>query len=95
MPIYEYIAEECRRQPPCSRRKEYLQTLTAAPESECRECGAAIFRVFSRFAARTGTVGTSVPDPTPLNMTGLSPPADYSDAMGGDEGCGGGPDHVH
>jgi len=95
MPIYEYVAEECRRQPPCSRRKEYLQTLAAAPESACRECGVPIVRVFSRFAARSGTVGVSYPDPTPLNVTGAPPPADFQGAQEGDEGCGAGDGHAH
>src|ERR687887_460180 len=36
MPIYEYVAEQCRNQPPCSRRKEYLQSITAEPLAACR-----------------------------------------------------------
>ena len=95
MPIYEYLAEHCRRQPVCSRRKEYLQTLAATPLSECRECGAPIRRVLSSFAARSGAVGASSPDPTPLNITGMPAPSDYS-GMSGEEGaCSGGIDHSH
>lgn len=72
MPIYEYLAEQCRRQPPCFKRMEYIQTVSAAPLSECRECGAPIARIFSSFAAKSGAVGASGPDPTPLNVTGDS-----------------------
>jgi len=92
MPIYEYVAEQCRNQPPCSRRKEYLQAISAEPLAACRECGAPVRRVFSRFAARSGAVGVSRPDPTPLNVTGIPAPSDYG-SMSGDEGCG--HDHSH
>lgn len=95
MPIYEYLAEECRRAPRCSRRKEYLQALTAAALAECRECGAPIRRVMSSFAARSGAAGGSSPDPTPLNITGIPAPSDFSGASDGDGGCGGGHDHSH
>ena len=85
MPIYEYVAEQCRRQSSCSLRKEYLQSLTEGPLAACRECGAPVQRVFSSFAARSGAVGVSRPDPTPLNVTGLPPPPgmDYSSSEGG------------
>lgn len=74
MPIYEYVAEHCLRQPPCTQRKEYLQSLTEPPLTACKECGATIRKVMSSFAARSGAVGVSTPDPTPLNVTGMPPP---------------------
>jgi putative FmdB family regulatory protein len=88
VPIYEYLAQHCLRQQPCSKRLEYLQSVTEASLSRCRECGAAIQRVFSTFAARTGAVGMSTPDPTPLNITGMPAPVSMPSAEGG-EGCGG------
>lgn len=88
MPIYEYLAQHCLRQQPCSKRLEYLQSVTEAPLTHCRECGAAVQRVFSTFAARTGAVGVSTPDPTPLNITGIPAPASMPSAEGGG-GCGG------
>ena len=95
MPIYEYMAEQCRQHPPCSRRKQYLQSLHATALAECRECGAPIRRVLSSFAARSGAVGRSSPDPTPLNVTGIPAPSDFSTDSGGEGGCGGGHDHSH
>jgi putative FmdB family regulatory protein len=74
MPIYEYVADQCRRQPPCAGRREYIQGVSSEPLSVCRECGAAIRRVFSSFAARSGAVGLSSPDPTGLNLTGIPAP---------------------
>jgi putative FmdB family regulatory protein len=91
VPIYEYLAQHCLRQQPCSKRLEYLQPVTEAPLSHCRECGAAIQRVFSSFAARTGAVRASAPDPTPLNLTGIPAPASMPSAEGG-EACG---SHAH
>jgi hypothetical protein len=91
MPVYEYVAAECRREPPCSRRKEYLQPLTAPVESRCRECGSGISRVLSRFSAKSGPFGVSSPDPTPLNLTGIPAPADYEAT---EDGCSGA-DHLH
>jgi putative FmdB family regulatory protein len=88
MPIYEYQAQQCQRQQPCSKRLEYLQSITEAPLTQCRECGAAVQRVFSTFAARTGSVGMSTPDPTPLNITGIPAPSSMPSTEGG-EACGG------
>ncbi|MBM4125414.1 MAG: zinc ribbon domain-containing protein [Nitrospira sp.] len=88
MPIYEYVAERCQKQPSCSRRKEYLQRVADSPLTECRDCGAPIRRVFSSFAARSGSVGVSSPDPTPLNITGLPPPSGMPEGGGGEGGCG-------
>lgn len=75
MPIYEYVAETCRKQPRCSGRKEYIHPASAEPVKECRECGAPIVRLFSSFSARSGAVGVSRPDPTPLNITGTPAPS--------------------
>jgi putative FmdB family regulatory protein len=75
MPIYEYLAERCRRQAPCSKRLEYIQSVSAPALAECRECGAPIRRIFSSFAAKADAVGVSTPDPTPLNITGISAPS--------------------
>lgn len=86
MPIYEYLADECRQTPPCPRRKQYLQQVHDPPVTACRDCGASMRRVFSSFAARSGTFGVSTPDPTPLNPGGLAPPTSMPE--GGDEGCG-------
>lgn len=91
MPIYEYLAEQCRRQSPCSRRLEYIQAVSAPPLSACRECGAPITRIFSSFAAKSGAVGISSPDPTPLNVTGIPAPLQMP---GGEEG-GCGHNHSH
>jgi putative FmdB family regulatory protein len=86
MPIYEYVADRCEKQPVCTRRKEYLQHVREVPLTACRECGATIRRVMSTFAARSGEFGMSSPDPTPLNMTGIRPPKEMpSDSEGG---CG-------
>jgi len=90
MPIYEYLADECLRKPACSRRKEYIQNVSDPPLTQCRECEAPIRRVFSSFAARSGAVGVSTPDPTGLNMTNIPAPSEMpSDS----EGCG--HDHGH
>lgn len=86
--MYEYMAERCLRQPPCARRKEYLQRMTEASLTECRECGAPITRIFSSFAARSGAVGVSSPDPTPLNIAGIPAPSDMGDGSGGEGPCG-------
>jgi len=75
MPIDEYLTDQCRRQPPCNGRREYIQWLSAEPLKACQECGAVIRRVFSAFAARSGAVGLSSPDPTGLNMTGIPAPS--------------------
>ncbi|GKS57674.1 hypothetical protein YTPLAS18_12010 [Nitrospira sp.] len=91
MPLYEYVADTCRRQPACSRRQEYIQSIGAPPLTACRECGAPIQRIFSSFAARSGTVGVSSPDPTPLNVSGIPAPSAMPSGEGG--GCGG--DHQH
>lgn len=91
MPIYEYLAEQCLRRPECSRRLEYIEPVSAEPSCRCRECGAGIRRVLSSFAARTGAVGRSSPDPTPLNITGI--PAHSAMPSGGGE-CGT-PGHSH
>ena len=91
MPIYEYLADECLRKPACSRRKEYIQGMSEAALTECRECGAAIRRVMSSFAARSGAVGVSAPDPTGLNVTGI--PAPSSMPADSEGGCG--HDHGH
>lgn len=91
MPIYEYVAEHCERQPVCSRRKEYFQHVRELPLTTCRECGAAVRRIMSMFAARSGGFGVSAPDPTPLNITGVRPPKEMpSDSEGG---CSG--EHKH
>ena len=91
MPVYEYLADECLRKPACSRRKEYIQGVSDPPLSACRECGAAIRRVLSSFAARSGAVGVSTPDPTGLNVTGIQAPSSMpSDSEGG---CGHGHGH--
>lgn len=91
MPIYEYLADECLRKPSCSRRKEYIQGMSEPVLTQCRECGAAIRRVLSSFAARSGAVGISTPDATGLNITGIPAPSSMpSDAEGG---CG--HDHSH
>lgn len=91
MPIYEYLADECLRKPACSRRKEYIQGMSEPVLTQCRECGAAIRRVLSSFAARSGAVGVSTPDATGLNITGIPAPSSMpSDAEGG---CG--HDHSH
>ncbi|WP_447972725.1 FmdB family zinc ribbon protein [Nitrospira sp. Kam-Ns4a] len=89
MPIYEYVADQCRREESCSRRKEYLQRITEPALTACRECGAPIRRILSSFAARSGEVGVSRPDPTPLNITNIPAPR----AMPGSEGSGCGHDH--
>ena len=86
MPIYEYLADECLGKPPCSRRKEYIQTVSEPPLTSCRECGAVIRRVMSSFAARSGSVGLSTPDPTGLNVTGI--PAPSSMPLDSEGGCG-------
>jgi len=91
MPIYEYLADQCRRQPPCNGRTQYLQRMSEAPVTECRDCGAPVRRVFSSFAARSGAVGGSTPDPTPLNITGIPAPSSMPD----DDGEGGGCSHEH
>lgn len=91
MPIYEYVADRCLRQPVCSRRKEYLQSVKEPALAACKECGASIRKVMSSFAARSGEVGLSSPDPTPLNMTNIPPPRE----MPSQEDCGGGHDHGH
>lgn len=91
MPIYEYVADQCRRTPPCSRRREYLQAMAEPALTACRDCGAPIRRVMSAFAARSGAVGVSSPDPTPLNITGIPAPS----TMPGSEGGGCGHDHGH
>jgi putative FmdB family regulatory protein len=88
MPIYEYLAERCDRTPSCSRRKEHLQGLKEEALSACRECGAPMRRVMSSFAARSGEVGASSPEPTGLNVTGIPAPS----SMPTGEGCGG---HEH
>ncbi len=93
MPLYEYQARECLRQPPCPGRKEYLQSIKEAPVTACRECGAAVERIFSAFAARSGSVGVSAPDPTPLNLSGI--PAPTALPMGEGGTCGGDHDHSH
>lgn len=90
MPIYEYLAAQCRREPRCSGRKEYIHAASAEPVKECRECGAPVTRVFSPFAARSGAVGASRPDPTGLNVTGIPAPPQ----MQSSSECGGhGHDH--
>ena len=86
MPIYEYLAERCGRQPACSRRKEYRQRITDPALTECADCGAPIHRIMSSFAARSGAVGISSPDPTPLNITGIPAPSGSSDT--GEGSCG-------
>jgi len=91
MPIYEYLADECLRKPACSRRKEYIQSLSEPPLTTCRECSAPIRRVLSSFAARSGAVGVSTPDPTGLNVTGIPAPS----TMPSDEDGGCGHDHGH
>lgn len=88
MPIYEYVAERCARDPACSRRKEYLQGMKEAALTQCRECSAPIRRVLSSFAARSGEVGQSSPDPTPLNITGLPAPSGMGGMAGGESPCG-------
>jgi putative FmdB family regulatory protein len=88
MPVYEYVAEQCRREPPCSRRKEYLQPMTEPALTSCRDCGAPIRRIMSAFAARSGSVGASSPDPTPLNITGMPAPSGMADGSGGEGSCG-------
>jgi len=91
MPIYEYLADECLQNPACSRRKEYIQGVSEPALTRCRECEAPIRRVMSSFAARSGAVGVSAPDPTGLNMTGI--PAPSSMPSDGEDGCG--HDHSH
>jgi putative FmdB family regulatory protein len=95
MPIYEYLAEQCLRQTPCSRRKEYLQSLKDPVLSACKECGASIRKVMSSFAARSGEFGVSSPDPTPLNITGLPPPPGMTESSASEGACGGGEGHDH
>jgi putative FmdB family regulatory protein len=95
MPIYEYLAERCLRHPPCSRRKEYLQSIKDSPLSACKECGAAIRKVMSSFASRTGAFGVSSPDPTPLNITGLAPPSGMTESSASEGACAGGDGHDH
>jgi putative FmdB family regulatory protein len=91
MPIYEYIAEQCDREPICSRRKEYIQHVRELPLTACRECGSAIRRIMSTFAARSGEFCLSSPDPTPLNITGIRPPKEMPSENEG--GCSGQHDH--
>ncbi|MGH7229735.1 MAG: FmdB family zinc ribbon protein [Nitrospiraceae bacterium] len=93
MPIYEYVAEQCGRQPACSRRREYLQALAGQPLTACRECGAPIRRIFSSFAARSGDTGVSSPDPTPLNITGMAPPPGTTANSDSEGGCSDGRSH--
>jgi putative FmdB family regulatory protein len=88
MPIYEYVADRCGKQPVCSYRKDYLQRITDQPLTACRDCGAPIHRVMSSFAARSGSVGASSPDPTPLNITGLPAPSGMPVGGGGEDSCG-------
>ncbi|WP_447980293.1 FmdB family zinc ribbon protein [Candidatus Nitrospira bockiana] len=90
MPIYEYMAERCLRDPACNRRKEYLQSLRDAPLTLCPDCGAGLRRVMSAFAARSGEFGVSTPDPTPLNITNIPAPRDMP---AGEGGCSGGHSH--
>ena len=91
MPIYEYLADHCDRQPACLRRKECFQHLSELPLTACRECGAPMRRVLSSFAVRSGGVGQSSPDPTGLNITGIPAPS----SMPSEEGGGCGHDHAH
>lgn len=86
--MYEYMAERCLREPACSRRKVYLQRMADVALTECRDCRAPITRIFSSFAARSGAVGVSSPDPTPLNITGIQAPSDMGDGSGGEGACG-------
>jgi putative FmdB family regulatory protein len=86
MPIYEYLADQCLRTPACSRRKEYIQAVSEPPLARCRECEAPIWRVMSSFAARSGAVGVSTPDPTGLNVTNI--PAPSTMPSDGEGGCG-------
>lgn len=86
--MYEYMAERCLREPSCSRRKAYLQRMADAVLTECQECGAPITRVLSSFAARSGAVGVSSPDPTPLNITGIPAPSDMGGGSDGEGLCG-------
>ena len=88
MPIYEYVAEQCQGKPSCSGRKEYLQPVMDQALTSCRDCGASIRRVMSAFAARSGSVGVSSPDPTPLNITGLPAPSGMTEGAGGEGSCG-------
>ncbi|MEK7235968.1 MAG: hypothetical protein AAB242_05065 [Nitrospirota bacterium] len=85
MPIYEYATDQRQRHPPCAGRREHIRGLSAEPLKACQECGVAIRRVFSSFAARSGAVGASSSDPTGLNMTGI--PAPPQMPSGGE--CGG------
>ena len=82
MPIYEYMTDHCQRQPPCAGRREYIQGVSAEPLRVCKDYGAAIRRVFSSFATRSGAVGVSSPEPTGLNMTGI--PASSQMPSGGE-----------
>ena len=75
MPIYEYVTDQCRKKPPCSGRRDYIQGVSAEPLKSCQDCGAAIRRVLSSFAARSGAVGVSSPEPTGLNLSGIPAPA--------------------
>lgn len=93
MPIYEYVTTRCQREPPCSCRKEYLQSLSEPALTACRECGAPIRKILSSFAARSGEVGVSSPDPTPLNITGMPPPTGMTGLSGGEGGCSDGHGH--
>jgi len=86
MPIYEYLAERCERNPPCSKRKEYIQGASEPALIRCQECEAPIRRVLSSFAARAGAVGVSTPDPTGLNMTDIPAPSSMPSDSEGD--CG-------
>ncbi|MFO0774195.1 MAG: zinc ribbon domain-containing protein [Nitrospiraceae bacterium] len=75
MPLYEYQAAHCQRQPACSGRKEYLQSIKEPALTACRECGVAMERIMSSFAARSGAVDVSGPAPTGLNLSGIPAPA--------------------
>lgn len=87
MPMYEYVADRCDKHPACSRRMEYLQSMSERPLAACRDCGVPIRKILSSFAARSGEAGLSSPDPTPLNVTGMSPPQGMIKDAGGEGGC--------
>ena len=93
MPIYEYIAEECRLVPACAGRRAFLQGINDAPKQACPDCGTPLERVLSSFATGgmgLGTDGDSR-NAAPESAGGSPPPPTMKNIFGGGlgiDGCG-------